>query len=82
MPGLMGLDGGQGAGFNGTVMVDGQPLQVRNGVANFRGIPFKVSQDGKVTTETGQQVGQITDGKFEALPPDKLKANMQSQPAG
>lgn len=79
MPGLMGLDAGQGEGFNGTVQVDGQPLQVRNGVANFRGMPFKVSEDGRVTTPQGQQVGQIRDGKFMPLPEDQLKRNLGGQ---
>ena len=54
--------------YNGTVDVQGQPVQVEAGIANVEGQPYFVSDDGKlVLNAKGQLTGHIQDGKFEVV---------------
>ena len=66
MPGLMGIERLQ-TGYNGQVMVNGQPVQVKNGKASVQGRTFKVSKNGMVTSD-GHLVGQVIEGQFHPSP--------------
>ena len=62
--GLMGLNKPQ-KGYNGTVQVGNQQVQVQNGVTVLQGKKFFVSDKGQVTDETNQPVGSIQNGQFQ-----------------
>ncbi len=51
-------------GYNGTVMVQGQPVQVQSGVTVIQGKKFLVSDRGQVKDETGQDIGTVQNGQF------------------
>lgn len=51
--------------FSGTVSVNGQPVEVQNGVAEFGGKKYYVSNDGEIVAdEKGNFIGMIQDGVF------------------
>lgn len=56
---------GQQQGYNGMVQVQGQPVPVQNGVAQFQGQQFFVSHDGSMVID-GQRnlLGQVQNGQF------------------
>jgi hypothetical protein len=57
--------------FNGTVTFQGQPIQVSDGLAQFGGENFTVSDDGRVVAnEKRQFVGTILNGKFVMATPE------------
>ena len=54
--------------YNGTVDVQGQPVQVQNGVAQVEGKPYFVSDNGAMVVDQSRNIiGKITDGKFEPI---------------
>ena len=63
MPGLMGIE----AYFNGTIDVQGQKIQVKNGQADFQGQTYKVSKEGQVSDPKGQMIGRVDNGKFTPM---------------
>ena len=61
--------------FNGTVMVEGKPVQVKAGVADVDGKPYIVSDDGQLVLDSkGTLVGHIENGKF--IPADQQYLKM------
>lgn len=51
--------------FNGTVMVDGKPVEVKAGVANVEGKPYIVSDDGQLVVDhQGRLVGHVEGDTF------------------
>ena len=51
--------------FNGTIDVQGQPVEVKSGIAEVEGQRYMVSDDGKVILDArGQLVGHIENGQF------------------
>jgi len=66
--------------FSGTVMVEGQPVEVKAGVAQVEGQPYMVSDDGKLVVDVkGRLVGHIEQGQF--VPADEAYLK-QMQDAG
>lgn len=60
-------------GYSGTVMFQGQPIQVQNGQAEFDGERFIVSDDGMlVVNDKRQFVGTIQDGEFIEVTPELI----------
>jgi hypothetical protein len=57
--------------FNGTIDVQGQPVEVKAGVAEVEGQPYMVSDDGAmVVSSQGQLVGHVENGKFVVITPE------------
>ena len=57
--------------FNGTVLVEGRPVQVINGVANFNGQTYYVSDDGKLVVDKNMGfIGIIHNGRFVPATPE------------
>lgn len=53
-------------GYNGTVDVEGKPVQVRNGVAEAEGDKFFVTDDGLIVfNQQMQPLGYIENGVFK-----------------
>lgn len=51
--------------FNGTVVVEGKPVQVQNGIAQVNGKPYLVSDNGAMVVDTeGRLIGHIEYNKF------------------
>lgn len=51
--------------YNGTVMVEGQPIEVVKGVAEVDGMPYFVSDDGKLVLDAKARLaGHIENGVF------------------
>ena len=51
--------------YNGSVDVQGEPVQVKDGIADFQGEKFFVSANGEmVITKDGQFIGKVEAGKF------------------
>ena len=66
--------------FNGTIDVQGQPVEVKAGVAQVEGQPYMVSDDGKLVVDVkGRLVGHIEQGQF--VPADEAYLK-QMQDAG
>lgn len=64
--------------YNGTVDVQGQPVQVQNGVAQVEGQPYFVSDNGAmVIDQQGKLLGHVTDGKFEVVTADYMNQMAQ-----
>lgn len=60
--------------FNGTVMVDGNPVEVKGGVANVDGKPFMVSDDGQLVVDhQGRLVGHVEGDTFVPVDAAYLK---------
>ena len=56
--------------YNGTVDVDGTPVEVVNGFAEYEGDKFYVSPDGSVVIDQERNlIGYIQDGQF--MPSDE-----------
>ena len=54
--------------YNGTVAVQGQSVQVQNGVAQVEGQPYFVSDNGAMVVDhQGNVIGYVTDGKFTQM---------------
>lgn len=52
--------------YNGTVNVNGNPVQVKDGIAEMGGKRYFVAIDGSVVmNEQRQVVGKVVNGKFE-----------------
>lgn len=52
-------------GWNGVVNVNGQPVEVRNGVGTFQGKQYFVSNDGRIVADEQRNfIGIIQDGNF------------------
>ena len=81
----MGMMTGQGGdpttshgAYNGTVDVQGQPVQVQNGVAQVEGKPYFVSDNGAmVIDQQGKLLGHVVDGQFEVVTPDYMNQMAQ-----
>jgi hypothetical protein len=57
--------------YNGTIDVQGQPVEVKAGVAEVEGQPYMVSDDGAlVVSSQGQLVGHVENGKFVVITPE------------
>lgn len=66
--------------FNGTVMLDGKPIEVKDGVAQLEGQSYIVSDDGKMVLDSkGRLVGHIEQDQFVPADEEYLK---QMQDAG
>ena len=66
--------------FNGTVTVQGKPVEVKAGVAQVEGQPYMVSDDGKLVVDSkGRLMGHIEQGQFIEADETYLK---QMQDAG
>lgn len=76
---LMGLDRPVN-GYTGTVIVQGQPVKVEAGVTVVQGKKFLVSDKGQVKDESGQDVGQVTQGQF--IPNQQPMQQQQMQQGG
>lgn len=64
--------------YNGTVDVQGQPVQVQNGVVQVEGKPYFVSDNGAmVVDQQGKLLGHVSDGKFELVTPDYMNQMAQ-----
>lgn len=60
-------------GYNGTVDVQGQQIEVKNGVVEVEGKPYFISDNGAmVVNHLGKLVGHVTDGKFEVITPEYM----------
>ena len=60
--------------FNGTVMVDGNPVEVKAGVATVDGQPFMVSDDGQLVVDhKGNLVGHVEGDTFVPVDAAYLK---------
>ena len=60
--------------FNGTVMVDGNPVEVKAGVAEVDGKPYMVSDDGQLVLDhQGRLVGHIEGDTFVPVDAAYLK---------
>lgn len=59
------------AAYNGTVDYNGQPINVTNGIADFGGEKFQVSNDGMIVANAQRQfIGTIQNGKFIQATPE------------
>ena len=66
--------------YNALVMVEGQPVEVKAGIAQVEGQPYMVSDDGKLVVDVkGRLVGHIEQGQF--VPADEAYLK-QMQDAG
>lgn len=55
----------QSQGWSGTVNVQGQPVQVQNGVGEFQGKKYFVSNDGMIVADEQRNlIGIVQDGVF------------------
>jgi hypothetical protein len=64
---------GGNPGYSGTVTVNGNPVEVVDGVAEFEGSQYFISKDGSmVMTAQAEVVGSIQDGEF--IPIDEAYA--------
>jgi hypothetical protein len=60
--------------FNQVVMVDGNPVQVENGVAKVDGKLYMVSDDGQIVVDSnGNLVGHVEDQQFIPADQEYLK---------
>lgn len=61
-------------GWNGVVNVQGQPVEVRNGVGVFQGKKYFVSNDGKIVADEQRNfIGMIQNGNFVKATPQMAK---------
>ena len=64
--------------YNGTVDVQGQPVQVQNGVVQVEGKPYFVSDNGAMVVDhQGKLLGHVMGGKFEVVTPDYMNQMAQ-----
>lgn len=64
----------QSGGFNGTVNVEGQNVQVQGGIASFMGEQFLVSNDGSMVVDSKMRIiGHVDSGKFMPMTPEYAK---------
>jgi len=57
--------------FNGVVTVEGQPIEVKAGVAQVEGQPYMVSDDGKLVVDgQARLIGHIENGQFIVVTPE------------
>lgn len=55
-------------GYNGIVTVAGENVSVKNGIAQYGGDTYYVSNDGDIVAEANRNiVGYIKDGEFKPL---------------
>ncbi len=64
---------GGNQGYNGTVLVNGVPVEVVDGTADFEGQTYFISKDGSMVMNSNAEVlGRIQDGEF--IPIDEAYA--------
>jgi len=60
--------GQPGGGYNGVVSVNGEQVQVSEGVAEFGGKKYLVSDDGSIVIDQDRRiVGYIENGQFKPM---------------
>ena len=65
----------QQQGFNGVVDVQGQPVKVVNGMAQFQGKPYFVSPPVSVVLDQNKRiVGKVENGKLSPMNPKHVDA--------
>ena len=52
-------------GYNGTVQVGNQTVQIQNGVTVLNGKKFYISDAGQVTDDSGKTIGKVENGQFQ-----------------
>ena len=76
----MGMMTGQGGdpttshgAYNGTVDVQGQQVEVKNGVAKVEGQPYFVSDNGAMVVDyQGKLIGHVENGEFKVVTADYM----------
>ena len=60
--------GQPGGGYNGVVSVEGQQVQVPEGIAQFGGKQYLVSDDGSMVVDQERKiVGYVQNGQFKPM---------------